>query len=177
MYDKPVLGLAQVQAAMAAMLEEAGKHPDLPVAIAIVDDAGDILGYAKMDRCRRGPQRLAIKKAYTSALRGMDSQAFVETLKEQGRSVVDFSDPTTWRPCPAAWPSAGPATPQSWAASGSAASPAGPTTRPSPGSASRPWACSRSFQPRALQGPSQRCKCRLPPLPVHGAGPAPGAYL
>ena len=93
MYDKPVLGLAQVQAAMAAMLEEAGKHPDLPVAIAIVDDAGDILGYAKMDRCRRGPQRLAIKKAYTSALRGMDSQAFVETLTEQGRSVVDFSDP------------------------------------------------------------------------------------
>ena len=52
MYNKPMLSLDQVQRAMAAMLEKATQQPNQPVAIAIVDDGGNLVSYARMDRCR-----------------------------------------------------------------------------------------------------------------------------
>jgi uncharacterized protein GlcG (DUF336 family) len=57
MYNKPMLSLDQVQRAMAAMLEKATQQPNQPVAIAIVDDGGSLVSYARMDRCRAIPQR------------------------------------------------------------------------------------------------------------------------
>jgi uncharacterized protein GlcG (DUF336 family) len=93
MYEKPVLSLDQVQKAMTAMLEKATQEPDRPVAIAIVDDLGNLFSYARMDRCRVIPQRLAIRKAYTAALSGQDTLAYGERLKSQGRSVAEMGDP------------------------------------------------------------------------------------
>jgi glc operon protein GlcG len=58
-----------------------------------VDDLGNLVSYARMDRCRVIPQRLAIRKAYTSALSGQDSRAYAERLKSQGRSVAEMGDP------------------------------------------------------------------------------------
>jgi len=78
---------------MNTMIAQASENPGQPVAIAMVDEAGDIIGYARMDNCRKFPQRLAIKKAYTAALRGVDSQAFADQLKSQSRTVLDFGDP------------------------------------------------------------------------------------
>jgi glc operon protein GlcG len=93
MYEKPVLSLDQVQKAMAAMLEKATQEPDRPVAIAIVDDWGNLFSFARMDKCRVIPQRLAIRKAYTAALSGQDTLAYAERLKSQGRSVAEMGDP------------------------------------------------------------------------------------
>jgi glc operon protein GlcG len=93
MYDKPILSLDQVQKAMAAMLEKATQEPDRPVAIAIVDDLGNLFSFARMDRCRVIPQRLAIRKAYTAALTGQDSLAYADRLKSQGRTVAEMGDP------------------------------------------------------------------------------------
>jgi glc operon protein GlcG len=93
MYEKPILSLDQVQKAMTAMLEKATQELDRPVAIAIVDDLGNLLNYARMDRCRVIPQRLAIRKAYTAAVSGQDTLAYSERLKSQGRSVTEFGDP------------------------------------------------------------------------------------
>jgi len=93
MYDKPMLSLDQVRKAMDAMLELALKEPDRPLAIAIVDDQGSLLNYARMDRCRAIPQRMAIRKAYTCALTGQDSKAYAERLASQGRSVAEMGDP------------------------------------------------------------------------------------
>ena len=67
MYDKPMLSLDQVRRAMNAMLDKATQEPDRPVAIAVVDDAGNLLSYARMDGCRTNPQTFAVRKAYTSA--------------------------------------------------------------------------------------------------------------
>ena len=39
-----------------------------PVAMAIVDDMGNLLAYARMDRCNR--PTFALRKTYTSAVRG-----------------------------------------------------------------------------------------------------------
>jgi glc operon protein GlcG len=93
MYDKPMLSLDQVRKAMDAMLDQATKSPDQPLEIAIVDDQGSLVSYARMDRCRLIPQRMAIRKAYTCAVTGQDSQAYAERLASQGRSVAEMGDP------------------------------------------------------------------------------------
>ncbi len=93
MYDKPMLSLEQTQRAMNAMLAKAQEEPDRPLAIAIVDDLGNLLSYARMDRCRVTPQRMAIRKAYTCALSGQDSKDYAERLRGQGRTVAEMGDP------------------------------------------------------------------------------------
>ncbi len=93
MYSKPMLSLEQTQNAINAMIAKAAQEPDRPVAMAIVDDAGSLLSYARMDNCRPNPQTFAIRKAYTAALSGVDSAVYAERLKSQGRSVTDFGNP------------------------------------------------------------------------------------
>jgi len=93
MYDKPMLSLDQVRKAMDAMLAIATREPNRPLAIAIVDDQGTLLNYARMDRCRVIPQRMAIRKAYTCAVTGQDSKAYAERLASQGRTVAEMGDP------------------------------------------------------------------------------------
>ena len=93
MYSKPMLSLEQTQAAMNAMIAKATQEPDRPLAMAIVDDAGNLLSYARMDNCRPNPQTFAIRKAYTSALSGVDSAVYADRLKSQGRSVSDMGNP------------------------------------------------------------------------------------
>ena len=94
MYNKPMLSLEQTEKALQAMIAKATQEPDRPVAIAIVDDAGNLLSYARMDNCRPNPQTFAIRKAYTAALSGVDSAVYAERLKSQGRSVSDMGNPT-----------------------------------------------------------------------------------
>ena len=93
MYDKPMLSLDQTRKAMDAMLDKAIQEPHRPVAIAIVDDGGNLLSYARMDGCRTNPQTFAIRKAYTSAMSGADSVVYAERLQSQGRSVSDMGNP------------------------------------------------------------------------------------
>jgi glc operon protein GlcG len=59
--------------------------------MAVVDDAGYLLDYARMDRCLR--PTFAIRKAYTSAVRGVDTLEFTEQLASQNRSIESFGDP------------------------------------------------------------------------------------
>ncbi|WP_089935424.1 GlcG/HbpS family heme-binding protein [Candidatus Entotheonella palauensis] len=92
MYNKAMLSLDQAQAAIAAMIDDFNKAPGRrKIDMAVVDDAGNLLAYARMDRCLR--PTFAMRKAYTSAVRGMDTAAFAEQLKTQGRSLESFGDP------------------------------------------------------------------------------------
>ena len=92
MYAKNMLSLEQAQAAITAMIADYNKDPNRrKVDMAVVDDAGNLLAYARMDRCLR--PTFAIRKAYTSAVRGMDTQAFAEQLSSSGRSIDSFGDP------------------------------------------------------------------------------------
>ena len=93
MYSKSILSLDQTQKAMQAMIQKATQEPDRPVAMAIVDDAGNLVSYARMDKCRPNPQAFAIRKAYTSAMSGQNSADYAERLKSQGRTVSDFGNP------------------------------------------------------------------------------------
>ena len=92
MYNKPMLSLSQCQVAIDAMVADFNKDPNRrPVDMAIVDDMGNLLAYARMDGCHR--PTFAIRKAYTSAVRRMDSVAFADQLKTQGRTLADIGDP------------------------------------------------------------------------------------
>ena len=87
------LKMAQVQAAMKAMMDKAMEKPNEPVAMAIVDAAGNLEAYAKMDNLRIFSRRHAQRKAYTSAIMGVDSGAHAERLQGQGRNIADLGDP------------------------------------------------------------------------------------
>ena len=92
MYNKSMISLDQAPAAIKAMIDDYNKDPNRrKVDMAVVDDAGNLLAYARMDRCLR--PTFAIRKAYTSALRSMDTVAFAEQLSTQGRTVESFGDP------------------------------------------------------------------------------------
>ena len=93
MADKPFLSFEQVRAAMSAMIDKAMQTPDEPVAMAIVDDTGNLVAYAKMDNLRIFSRRHALRKAYTSAIVGMDSGAHAERIHGQGRNMCDLGDP------------------------------------------------------------------------------------
>ena len=92
MYEKSMISLEQAQAAIAAMIADYNKNTDRrKVDMAVVDDAGNLLAYARMDRCLR--PTFAIRKAYTSAVRGVDTLGFSEQLASQNRSIESFGDP------------------------------------------------------------------------------------
>jgi glc operon protein GlcG len=93
MPDSSSLTFAQVQAAMKAMIEKAMQTPDEPVAMAIVDDTGNLVAYAKMDNLRLFSRRHALRKAYTAAIIGVDTGAHAQRLHGQGRSISELGDP------------------------------------------------------------------------------------
>ena len=91
MYNKPMISLEQAQAAIKAMIDDYNKDTNRRnVDMAVVDDAGNLLAYARMDGCLR--PTYATRKAYTSAIRSMDTLAFAEQLKTQGRAIESFGD-------------------------------------------------------------------------------------
>ena len=94
MSEKPFIDFEQAQAAMKAIIEEATKPGGMPEAISIVDDAGNMVSYAQMDHVRLYARRHAFRKAYTAAIMGMDTGAHGEQLKERGRTVSDYGDPS-----------------------------------------------------------------------------------
>src|SRR4029079_15517578 len=90
MAERPYITLAQVQAAMGAMLQKAMQQPHRPVAMAIVDDAGILLAYQQMDGLRMFTRRHAIRKAYTAAIAGMNTSAFAELMKSRNQTIPEI---------------------------------------------------------------------------------------
>ena len=93
MAEKPYIDFDQAQTAMKAIIAEATGPVVMPVAIAIVDDAGNMVAYAQMDNVRLYARRHAFRKAYTAAVMGMDTGPHGEQLRERGRTVSDYGDP------------------------------------------------------------------------------------
>lgn len=92
MWNKTMISLEQAQNAIAAMIADYNRDTDRrKVDMAVVDDAGNLLAYARMDRCLW--PTFAIRKAYTSAVRGVDTAVFAEQLSSTGRTLESFGDP------------------------------------------------------------------------------------
>ena len=93
MFDKHCLGVDQVQRAIAVVLREASSQPERPVAVALVDDRGDLLGFARMDRTPPYSAVMAQRKAYTSVMMRSDTLQYQQRLRKSGGSPADTGDP------------------------------------------------------------------------------------
>lgn len=101
MYEKKVLGLEESLKTVEAMVAENKRQGGFPIAIAIVDEHGDIICYAKMDSVPKAPGEvqgyvdsggyMAIKKAYTAAHFRGDAKNLAEMMSKMDRKIsVDF---------------------------------------------------------------------------------------
>jgi glc operon protein GlcG len=79
MQMKPVLGLAEVQEALAAAREEAERH-SWKVSIAVVDDGGHPLGLLRLDGAPPSSPYMATEKARTAALGRRESKVYEDMI-------------------------------------------------------------------------------------------------
>lgn len=87
------LKLDQVQRAMKVMMERAQATSDTPVCLAIVDAAGNMEAFAKMDNARLFTRRHAVRKAYSAAVLGINTTAWEQRMTAIGHSVSENGDP------------------------------------------------------------------------------------
>jgi uncharacterized protein GlcG (DUF336 family) len=94
MTERAVLSLAEAMAAIEAVLAETQVRSGRPIAVAVVDHHGDLVGFACEAEANPALARQnAYKKAYTSACMRVDSGTFGERLKGQGVSVTEMGNP------------------------------------------------------------------------------------
>ncbi len=82
MRTKPCLTSADVKKMLAACEAEAAKNK-WNVAIAVVDDAGFLLGFTRMDGVQAISTEVAVGKARTSAMTKRPSKFFEDRVKER----------------------------------------------------------------------------------------------
>ena len=87
------LKLGQVQAAMKAMMDKAQAMAHAPVCLAIVDAAGNLEAFAKMDNARLFTRRHAVRKAYSAAVLGINTAVWGQRMANIGHSVSENGDP------------------------------------------------------------------------------------
>ncbi len=92
MSQKEVLSLSQARAAIEAALLEASKEQGRPMAVAVVDEWGDLVYFGRMDGAYPLFVHMAIIKAYTASRMLRDTAAFAERDHELGRELATWGD-------------------------------------------------------------------------------------
>ena len=64
------------------------------MALAIVDDVGNVISAARLAQGRARPQLRAIRQVYTATLLGQETLAYAERLQSQGHTVAEIGDPS-----------------------------------------------------------------------------------
>ena len=87
-----MITLAQARAAIDAIVA-ATEAAGFAVAVAIVDDHGDLVAAQRMDGCRPRSIRMTQRKAYTAAVMDRNSAAFAEEVEANRRQLFSYGDP------------------------------------------------------------------------------------
>jgi glc operon protein GlcG len=87
--SKPSLTLAAARQAIAAAEQEALRL-DLNLSIAVVDDGGSLLHFARMDGIHAGTGDVAIAKARTAALFRKPTEVFADALAGGGQGILSL---------------------------------------------------------------------------------------
>jgi len=95
MFEKQVLGLKEAEAAVRAILEEASKDPERPVAVAVMDDQCETVCTTRMDGAIPMFNYMALKKARTAVITRRDTRAWREWLKQHDYVCSDLVADTT----------------------------------------------------------------------------------
>lgn len=94
MIETKSIGLEEARKIIDAMLEYSTvTKPGPPVAHAVVDRAGILVCFAKMDGAGAIPRRMAENKAYTAIMWERDTRSVGERLKEIDGSLLWFGEP------------------------------------------------------------------------------------
>ena len=88
--EKIVIGFDEAMEGMQAVIEESKRIPGRPVAVAIVDDRGDLICAAREDGVRKLCMDMAIKKAYTSAQWRRNTTVLEAFWKEKPRIFTEL---------------------------------------------------------------------------------------
>jgi uncharacterized protein GlcG (DUF336 family) len=91
MYDRKVLGLAEAEKAVKAVVEEASKG-GRPMSVAVLDPWGNLISFVRMDGAGPLTARMAMNKAYTAASFGMDTRMFFGWLKQADKDIAWYDD-------------------------------------------------------------------------------------
>jgi len=93
MYQKGSVGLEEAQGAIQAMLDELRSHPEKywqHACLAVVDERGKLVAFAKMDGPASMPQDIAIRKAWTAAIFCKDITEINAYMKTREWGLQDF---------------------------------------------------------------------------------------
>ena len=94
MRTRKTLGLAESRQALAEMLRKADEMGGRPIAIAIMDDRGELICFAAQAGVNAALARQnANKKAYTSACMRQDTLDFEERAKGSPQGLAGFGNP------------------------------------------------------------------------------------
>jgi len=83
---------AQARAAIDAIVA-ATEAAGFAVAIAVVDDHGDLIAAHRMDGCRPRSMRMTHRKAYTAAVMDRDTTVFQAEITAKSLQVAYYGDP------------------------------------------------------------------------------------
>ena len=93
MYQKRSVGLDEALGAIQAMLEEIKSHPEKywqHASMAIVDEAGNLVAFAKMDGLPIMAQDISIRKAYTAVAFRRNIEEVNDLLRTREWGMTDF---------------------------------------------------------------------------------------
>jgi glc operon protein GlcG len=87
-----MISLAQAVAAINAIVR-ASEEAGFAVAVAVVDDHGDLIAAHRMDGCRPRSIRMTQRKAYTAAVMDRDTTALHEDMVQRHFDISYYGDP------------------------------------------------------------------------------------
>ncbi len=87
-----MITIAQANAAIDAILA-ATEAAGFVVAVAVVDEHGDLVAAARMDGCRPRWMRASLRKAYTAAVMDRDTASFHDEIVRRGVQIAYYGDP------------------------------------------------------------------------------------
>jgi uncharacterized protein GlcG (DUF336 family) len=88
-----MLTYARARAMTDRILDRCAADGGKPVAVAVVDDRGDLVAFARQDGVTHRSLRIAQDKAYTAALQESSTKDFADFLIRTNRTVGAFADP------------------------------------------------------------------------------------
>jgi glc operon protein GlcG len=92
MYDRQVMDIEDALRAVDAAMNGASAEGAGPLAVAVVDDNGDLVAFARADGTPIFHRRHAIRKAYMASRVGADLGEFAAERAQRGMSAADFGD-------------------------------------------------------------------------------------
>ena len=93
MFEQKTLDLEEARKIIEAMLDTATKTPGRPMSFAVVDNAGILVSFARMDGAAQLTARVSVNKAHTAIDTKRDTIAQQKRLKESGFDSTWFGDP------------------------------------------------------------------------------------